>query len=173
MEMSCSFIFWLFVFVCHEDKNSAKYYFPTPEEKRKARIDVILMQIEQSHSWDFMSRSLEDAQWIFISQLHRHRMNTCFVTSQCIGCSLHCLRRLQRFPKPSTFQCQIPDWQESCILRSTNWLELALSPLIPRWLSQHREAEFTSQFQRFCLPCLVAFGCRWFKMIWYDSMIPR
>lgn len=50
MEMSCSFIFWLFVFVCHEDKNSAKYYFPTPEEKRKARIDVILMQIEQSHS---------------------------------------------------------------------------------------------------------------------------
>ena len=63
MEISCSFIFWLFVFVCHEDKNSAKYYFPTPEEKRKARIDVILMQIEQSHSWDFMSRSLEDAQW--------------------------------------------------------------------------------------------------------------
>ena len=50
MEISRAFIFWLFVFVCHEDKNSAKYYFPTPEEKRKARIDVILMQIEQSHS---------------------------------------------------------------------------------------------------------------------------
>ena len=30
-----------------EDKNSAKYYFPTPEEKRKARIDVTRLQILQ------------------------------------------------------------------------------------------------------------------------------
>ena len=42
--------FLVVLFVWHQDKNSAKYYFPTPEEKRKARIDAILMQIEQSHS---------------------------------------------------------------------------------------------------------------------------
>ena len=148
----------------------------TSQRRRRSAKHVL------TSSWCRLNRVIHEISWavhwktrngIFISLLHRHRMNTCFVTSQCIGCSLHCLRRLQRFPKPSTFQCQIPDWQESCILRSTNWLELALSPLIPRWLSQHREAEFTSQFQRFCLPCLVTFGCRWFKMIWYDSMIPR
>ena len=34
-----------------EDKNSAKYYFPTPEEKRKARIDVTRLQILQFVAW--------------------------------------------------------------------------------------------------------------------------
>jgi hypothetical protein len=38
------------IFHC-EDKNSAKYYFPTPEEKRKARIDVTRLQILQIVAW--------------------------------------------------------------------------------------------------------------------------
>lgn len=101
----------------------------TSQRRRRSAKHVL------TSSWCRLNRVIHEISWavhwktrngFFISQLHRHRMNTCFVTSQCIGCSLHCLRRLQRFPKPSTFQCQIPDWQESCILRSTNWLELAL-----------------------------------------------
>jgi len=44
------------IFHC-EDKNSAKYYFPTPEEKRKARIDVTRLQILQIVAWMWLECS--------------------------------------------------------------------------------------------------------------------
>lgn len=72
--------FLVVLFVCHEDKNSAKYYFPTPEEKRKARIDVILMQIEPSLSWAIHQKTRHGT---CTSELHMHHMNKCLVTSQC------------------------------------------------------------------------------------------